>query len=132
MDNLLALTQWASDSRSADHVVAFNSERCWTQAMLIHDVHQLYAQLQTLPGERWALCFDNSYHFLVALLATLHAGKTPVLPGHSREAQLREQQHYFSGVITDFEMQLDCPVITPQSLPRRPAQVLPPLRLPRV
>lgn len=25
--------------------------------------------------ERWALCFDNSYLFLVALLATLHAGK---------------------------------------------------------
>lgn len=59
---------------------------------LRHDVAQLICRLQQQPGERWALCFENSYLFIVALLATLHAGKTPVLPGHNRVIQLNEQR----------------------------------------
>lgn len=35
---------------------------------------------QQHQGQRWVLCFDDSYLFLVALLATLHAHKTPVIP----------------------------------------------------
>lgn len=125
MDNLLPLSQWASDARPAHHVVAFDGERCWTQAMLRKDVHQLYAELRTRPGDRWALCFDSCYQFIVALLATLHAGKTPVLPGHCREAQLREQQSSFSGVLTDLALTLDCPVIIPASLPPQSVRLLP-------
>lgn len=95
--------------------------------MLVRDVHNLYGELSTRTGERWALCFDNSYWFIVALLATLHAGKTPVLPGHCREAQLREQQSLFSSLLTDLPLQLDCPVINPQTLPPQPPQDLPPV-----
>lgn len=125
MNNLLPLSQWVSDTRGANHIVAFEGSQCWTQATLVADVHQLYAELLTRPGDRWALCFDSSYQFIVALLATLHAGKTPVLPGHCREAQLREQQLHFCGVITDIALNLDCPVISPRLLPRKATQQLP-------
>ncbi|MBD4675817.1 AMP-dependent synthetase, partial [Xanthomonas citri pv. citri] len=57
--------------------------------------------LRREDSERWALCIENGYLFIVALLATLHAGKTPVLPGHSRAAQLNEQRALFSGVLSD-------------------------------
>ncbi len=60
--------------------------------------------MQQQPGERWALCFENSYLFIVALLATLHAGKTPVLPGHNRVIQLNEQRELFDGVLSDSEL----------------------------
>jgi acyl-coenzyme A synthetase/AMP-(fatty) acid ligase len=116
MVDILPLGQWLSASRSAGHLVAFEGDKGWTQEMLQRDVHRLYGELRHRPGERWALCFDNGYRFLVALLATLHAGKTPVLPGHCREAQLREQHTFFSGVIADQPFLLDCPVIVPDGL----------------
>lgn len=68
---------------------------------LRHDVAHLIAQLRQQPGARWALCFENSYLFIVALLATLHAGKTPVIPGHSRVSLLDEQRALFDGVLSD-------------------------------
>ncbi len=60
-------------SRQDDHL--------WTLGDLRHDVTQLVDTLRREDGERWALCIENGYLFIVALLATLHAGKTPVLPG---------------------------------------------------
>lgn len=116
MNNPLPLAQWLYGKRHPQHVVAFEGQKLWTQADLINDVQRIYGWLKTQPGERWALCFDNSYAFITALLATLHAGKTPVIPGHSREAQLREQQVHFYGVISDAPLNLSCPVLDPQTL----------------
>ncbi|MEW7311477.1 AMP-binding protein [Buttiauxella gaviniae] len=116
MNKRLPLALWLTASRHPQQVVAFNGGHEFTQADLINDVQRIYAWLKVQPGERWALCFDNGYTFIAALLATLHAGKTPVMPGHSREAQLREQQHHFYGVISDSALNLTCPVINPQRL----------------
>lgn len=115
MNKPLPLAQWLN-GRHPQHAVAFEGQKLWTQADLINDVQRIYGWLKTQPGERWALCFDNSYAFITALLATLHAGKTPVVPGHSREAQLREQQEHFYGVISDAPLNLSCPVLNPQTL----------------
>ncbi|RPH30013.1 acyl-CoA synthetase [Buttiauxella warmboldiae] len=116
MNKPLPLAQWLGCSRPAQHIVAFDGAALWTQAELINDVQRIYGWLKSQPGERWALCFDNGYLFITALLATLHAGKTPVIPGHSREAQLREQQTHFYGVLSDTPLELTCPVINPQNL----------------
>lgn len=116
MNNPLPLALWLSSRRHPQHIVAFEGAHCFTQAELINDVQRIYSWLKTQPGERWALCFDNSYDFIAALLATLHAGKTPVLPGHSREAQLREQQTHFCGVLSDTPLNLSCRVMNPQVL----------------
>ena len=69
-----------------------------------HDVAHLIAYLRQQEGERWALCFENSYLFIVALLATLYAGKTPVIPGHCRVSLLNEQHLLFDGVLSDKAM----------------------------
>ncbi|WP_435929822.1 AMP-binding protein [Dryocola sp. BD613] len=123
----LPLNKWLSDARAPDCIVAFDGDKSWTQAMLVRDVQRLYSELSVRTGERWALCFDNSYWFIVALLASLHAGKTPLLPGHCREAQLREQRSLFSGVLTDLPLELNCPVINPQTLSSRLPHPLPPV-----
>ncbi|ENZ8429184.1 AMP-dependent synthetase [Klebsiella aerogenes] len=101
MKQPLMLAQWLSTARPADTLIAWQEEHRWTLAHLRYDVAQLLACLQQQQGERWALCFDNSYLFLVALLATLHAGKTPVLPGHSRASLLNEQRALFDGILSD-------------------------------
>ena len=101
MRNALPLSQWLNAPRPDDTLIAWSGDRCWTLGQLRDDVTTLTARLQLEEGDRWALCFDNSYLFIVALLATLHAGKTPVLPGHSRESLLEEQQTLFGGVLSD-------------------------------
>ena len=101
MRNPLPLSQWLNAPRPDDTPVAWSGDRCWTLGQLRDDVSGLMAILQQQEGDRWALCFESSYLFIVALLATLHAGKTPVLPGHSRESLLEEQQKLFNGVLSD-------------------------------
>ncbi|MEZ0534323.1 AMP-dependent synthetase [Enterobacter sp. KB-221C9] len=101
MTNPLPLGQWLNAPRPDDTPVAWIDDRTWTLGQLRHDVTLLVDTLRQQEGERWALCFENSYLFIVALLASLHAGKTPVIPGHSRVSQLEEQQALFSGVLSD-------------------------------
>ncbi|MEL2240030.1 acyl-CoA synthetase [Leclercia adecarboxylata] len=119
MHNPLPLNQWLNAPRPDDTPVAWSGDRRWTLGELRYDVHALMARLQQQEGERWALCFDDSYLFIVALLATLHAGKTPVLPGHSRESQLDEQKALFSGVLSDRTLNVSGPLLVVSSACRR-------------
>lgn len=101
MNKPLPLGEWLNAPRADDTPVAWLDERCWTLGQLRQDVTVLVQTLQQQEGERWALCFENSYLFIVALLASLHAGKTPVIPGHNRASLLEEQRSLFSGVLSD-------------------------------
>ncbi|OAT77694.1 AMP-dependent synthetase [Mangrovibacter phragmitis] len=101
MTHTLPLSQWLGNTRADATPIAWLGDNTWTQARLRYDVAQLLAQLNNHPGERWALCFENSYLFIVALLATLCARKIPVIPGHSRIALLKEQCVFFDGILSD-------------------------------
>lgn len=97
----LPLSQWLNPTRPDDICIAWLGARRWTLGDLRHDVAALVATLQAQPGDRWALCFEDSYLFIVALLASLHAGKVPVIPGHCRASLLNEQQELFDGVLSE-------------------------------
>ncbi|MGD8107233.1 AMP-binding protein [Pantoea sp. FN0302] len=102
MNHILPLSQWLSKSRPDDTVIAWLGDHTWTLGQLRYDVALLVDDLQGQQDEeRWALCFENSYLFIVALLATLSAGKTPVIPGHCRVSLLEEQRSLFHGVLSD-------------------------------
>lgn len=101
MKQPLTLAQWLSAPRPDEVPVAWQEEHTWTLGHLRHDVARLITHLQQQEGERQALCFENSYFFIVALLATLHAGKIPVIPGHCRVSLLNEQHALFDGVLSD-------------------------------
>ncbi|WP_159340202.1 MULTISPECIES: AMP-binding protein [Leclercia] len=125
MHNPLPLSQWLNAPRPDDTPVAWSGDYRWTLGELRHDVITLTASLQQQEGERWALCFEDCYLFIVALLATLHAGKTPVLPGHSRESLLEEQQALFSGVLSDRTLNIRGPLQVIGSARRRAAAFTP-------
>ncbi|MDR2844906.1 MAG: hypothetical protein LBV28_02305, partial [Puniceicoccales bacterium] len=59
------------------------------------------AQHRDVP--RWALCFEDAANLATAFFAALLAGRQIVLPGHTREALLREMHGagHFEGVLTD-------------------------------
>lgn len=125
MNNPLPLGQWLNAPRPDDTPIAWLDDRTWTLGELRHDVTLLVEALRQQEGERWALCFENSYLFIVALLASLHAGKTPVIPGHSRVSLLDEQQSLFSGVLSDQTLDIQGKVIVVTSSPQRARQWAP-------
>jgi acyl-coenzyme A synthetase/AMP-(fatty) acid ligase len=111
MTHPLPLSQWLNPSRPDDIPVAWLGARVWPLGDLRHDVGALFRTLEKQPGERWALCFENSYLFIVALLATLHAGKIPVIPGHCRASLLDEQQALFDGILSENPLACESPQI---------------------
>ncbi|WP_459176372.1 AMP-binding protein [Ewingella americana] len=106
----LPMKNWLDDSRDAQQLVSWCDGAAWDLATFRRDVLVLIRQISPAVHQRWALCFTNNYHFAVALLAVLYCGRVPVLPGHSRQAQLEEQRHEFDVLLTDQPLMLSCPV----------------------
>lgn len=100
MLNLLPLSQLLAQ-RQDDYPIAWLAGHPLTLQQLRRDVAALSHWLQAQPGRRWALCYQESYRFTVALLACAHGGCHAVLPGHNRAAQLAELSAHFDGVLTD-------------------------------
>ncbi|WP_338562794.1 AMP-binding protein [Erwinia sp. E_sp_B04_7] len=96
----------------AQGIVARRGEQLFTRQQWQRDIVSLGQRLLSHSQQRWALCFEESYLFSVALMATLHAGKIPVIPGHCRESLLQEQSSEFDAVLTDIALTLDCHIIT--------------------
>lgn len=107
----LPLSQWLSADRPDHTVVARRAQNDITLKKLRQDVLMLHFRLRQQPELRWALCFNDSYQFFVALLATLHGAKIPVLLGHNRPAQLIGQSEHFDGVLSDLPLMLRCPIL---------------------
>ncbi len=72
-----------------------------TQEELLHQVFQLHYRLIQSSAQNCALFFQDSRHFIVALLAVLHAGKTPILLGHHNVAQLSSSAYGYDLLLTD-------------------------------
>ena len=90
-------------------MVAWRGKQQLGLSEMREQVKALCQRLQRQPGTHWALCFDDSYRFCVALLAALHAGKTPVIPGHCRAAPLEEMRETLDGVLSDMPLTLTMP-----------------------
>lgn len=106
--NVLPMGDWLTTPTPG--IVARSGTREWTRQQWQQQVNALGNRLLAHRGQRWALCFEDSYLFSVALLAALHAGKTPLIPGHCRPSLLAEQVKEFDGVLSDQAFSLDCPV----------------------
>lgn len=93
-----------------DREVAWRGDHTLMLSTLRRQVLSLSQTLRRQPGTQWALCFDDSYRFCVALLATWYAEKTPVIPGHCRAAQLNEMGDALDGVISDLPLDIHLPL----------------------
>jgi acyl-coenzyme A synthetase/AMP-(fatty) acid ligase len=104
--NLHSIRDWLN---APNRLVAWHGNQQHTLNNMRMQVQALVNRLQNQPGQHWALCFDNSYAFTVALLALWYAGKTPVIPGHCRAAQLEEMAGSLDGVISDMPLAVSLP-----------------------
>ena len=107
----LPLSQWLRPERPDDTLIAWRKDQQWLLKDLRHDVTALIEKINATIQTRWALCFEDPYAFIAALLAVLYCGRTPVLPGHCRQALLLEQQTEFDALLTDLPLEISCPVI---------------------
>ncbi|MEM6051100.1 AMP-binding protein [Erwinia sp. P7711] len=105
----LPVAQWLSNPDGGP--VARLGAQLFSRQQWQQEVTALGHRLLAHPARRWALCFEDSYLFSVALLATLHAGKVPVIPGHCRESLLQEQSSEFDAVLTDGWFTLNSPIL---------------------
>ncbi len=91
--------------------VAWRGDQPLMLSTMYRQVLALSQRLTAQPGRHWALCFDDSYRFCVALLACWYAGKTPVMPGHSRAALLDEMADRLDGVLCDMPLAVSLPLL---------------------
>jgi acyl-coenzyme A synthetase/AMP-(fatty) acid ligase len=107
----LPMSQWLSVERDDGGLIAWRGAQEFCLGQFRRDVATLAGQLAGREEQRWALCFDDSYRFAVALLASLYANRMPVIFGHQREAILKEQRADFDALLTDLPLDLDVPVL---------------------
>jgi acyl-coenzyme A synthetase/AMP-(fatty) acid ligase len=87
----------------------------------ISDINALTASLIKEPARRWALCYQDSYLFTVALFAVLNSGGIPILLPNNQPGTLELLQTEFDGVLnergqvwtTDNQPVVRCPDLTP-------------------
>jgi acyl-coenzyme A synthetase/AMP-(fatty) acid ligase len=128
--HFIALNRILDNGRSPNEIVAWRNK----QPLLLKDFRALTLTIidaiQYSPSERWALCFNDSYYFAASLMALFYCGKTPVIPGHLRQALLEEQAEEYDALLTDLALSLDCPTVNltklkPASLPEGALPVWP-------
>jgi len=105
----MSVAEWLT---GADREVAWRGDQPLMLGAMRRQVQALSLRLAAQPGTHWGLCFDDSYRFCVALLACWYAGKTPVMPGHSRAALLNEMQEKLDGVLCDMPLAVSLPLLT--------------------
>ncbi|SFD32317.1 AMP-binding protein [Pragia fontium] len=115
----LRLKDVLSANRPHNTLIAWRGEQRLTLSKFRFRVKKLIRQLQSCPEQQWAICFNDSYLFSAALLALIYCGKTPVIPGHLRQAQLKEQyqQGAFDALLSDLPLQIGCPTIWSSATP---------------
>ncbi|WP_262190133.1 AMP-binding protein [Serratia grimesii] len=107
----LPMSQWLSSARDDSVLIAWRGAETLCLGQFRRDVAALTEKLMSREEHRWALCFDDSYRFAVALLASLYANRVPVIFGHQREAILKEQRADFDALLTDLPLDLDVPIL---------------------
>ncbi|OAN11013.1 AMP-fatty acid ligase [Photobacterium jeanii] len=92
--------------RANSAIVAIDdaSQDAVTWLQFTQDVASLTAFLQQRPEARWAVCFADSYHFAVALMALAHSNKHIILPGNHQPAALAALADKFDALLHDAEV----------------------------
>ncbi|MGO2463761.1 MAG: AMP-binding protein, partial [Serratia proteamaculans] len=108
----LPMSQWLSPERDDGLLIAWRGAQVFYLGQFRRDVAALATKLAGRQERRWALCFDDSYRFAVALLASLYAARVPVIFGHQREAILKEQRADYDALLTDMPLDPGVPVLS--------------------
>lgn len=71
--------------------------------ILLTDVVNLAEKMAMHEATRWALCYQHSYYFLVALLATLACRRQPILLPNNKSGTLNNFVEHYDAVLSDLD-----------------------------
>ncbi len=111
-------------ARSDDQVVALRGDLPLHWRTLRASVAATIDTLQEKPGGRWVLYDSDSFRFAVGLLALLHSGRTPLLPGNAQPGTLQELAPQVQGFLGELRG-VDAVAIVESDAPNNAA--LPPI-----
>jgi acyl-coenzyme A synthetase/AMP-(fatty) acid ligase len=80
-----------------------NNGRSITNSDFIEQIECLAKKLLHHPARTWALCYSNSFFFLIALFATLYAKKEPILLPNNQAGTLENFRSEYHGLLTDVD-----------------------------
>ena len=89
------------DSRPSDMVVCFDGDSVRTWADFTDDVSKVRRYLEELPNAPWIIHCEDSYYFMVGLLAMLQGGRKALVTANRQEAFIKEIQKPGYGFLTD-------------------------------
>ena len=89
------------DSRPSDMVVCFDGESVRTWADFTDDVSKVRRYLEERPNAPWIIHCEDSYYFMVGLLAMLQGGRKALVTANRQEAFIKEIQKPGYGFLTD-------------------------------
>lgn len=101
MSTLLSLQQFADWQRPPATPVGWQGEQLRTDAELRQRVGNLVQRLPSTPGQRWLLWCDDSFEFLVGLLALWQCGHCAVLPANAQPDTLNTVGADCDGWLSD-------------------------------
>jgi acyl-coenzyme A synthetase/AMP-(fatty) acid ligase len=85
------------------HTAVINEGVAISTNTLLTDVTQLAGRLINHQAQRWALCYKNSYQFLVAVLAVLACDYEPILLPNNHAGTLQQFATAFEAILSDMD-----------------------------
>ncbi|MBR6379371.1 MAG: AMP-binding protein, partial [Fibrobacter sp.] len=89
------------DSRPSDMVVCFDGDSVRTWADFTDDVSKVRRYLEARENTPWIIHCEDSYYFMVGLLAMLQGGRKALVTANRQEAFIKEIQKPGYGFLTD-------------------------------
>jgi acyl-CoA synthetase (AMP-forming)/AMP-acid ligase II len=101
MHSYIPVCKLQRDSRPADMVVCFDGDSVRTWADFTDDVSKVRRYLEERENAHWILHCEDSYYFMVGLLAMLQGGRKALVTANRQEAFIKEIQKPGYGFLTD-------------------------------
>lgn len=102
---LISCENWLNRETSLHTPVLWSKKGAVSFEQFKNEVGHLYDRLFMMSAKRVALFFDDHLSFIVSLLACLHAGKIPVLLGHTKLSRIIKEQDSYDLLLCSHQLE---------------------------
>ncbi len=87
--------------------IAHDTDKKITLSQFLSDIEQLVINIRKCDEESWLLFSENSYRFLVGMMALLVAKKTVIICANRSNVWLNSIRQNFSAILSDENLEID-------------------------
>ncbi len=99
---MIELTQLiAALKMKPQYDIAVHNQRTISNLEFVAQVHSLSEKIAATPHQHWALCYQDSYLFCVALFAVLLCEREPILLTNNLPTTITNFSHTLDALLTD-------------------------------